>query len=240
MIQPETQIPDRLASGFEPYNDLGGAELLAALIGDPMFGRIAVVSSFGVESAVLLSLVAAIDSSLPVIFLNTGKHFPETLDYVEKLATEIGIEDLRIQRPDLDELQIHDHTGDLWKSSPNACCELRKTIPLNKALEGFDSWISGRKRYHGDDRSGLDSVEWVNGRYKINPLAHWAPEQIRQEFKLRDLPAHPLLKQGYQSIGCAPCTRATRSGEGPRDGRWADQGKIECGIHNRPVQGLNI
>ena len=175
MTQLGNRVPDRLASEFESFNNLSGSELLAALIGSPDFGRIAVVSSFGVDSAVLLSLVAEIDSSLPVIFLNTGKHFSETLAYVEKLAAEIGIEDLRIQRPDLNEIHIHDHTGELWQSSPDACCNLRKTLPLEKALEGFDSWISGRKRHHGGDRSGLQSVEWMDGRYKINPLAHWTP-----------------------------------------------------------------
>ena len=240
MTQLGNRVPDRLASEFESFNNLSGSELLGALIGSPDFGRIAVVSSFGVDSAVLLSLVAEIDSSLPVIFLNTGKHFSETLAYVEKLAAEIGIEDLRIQRPDLNEIHIHDHTGDLWQSSPDACCNLRKTLPLEKALEGFDSWISGRKRHHGGDRSGLQSVEWMDGRYKINPLAHWTPEQIREEFNRRNLPPHPLVEQGYPSIGCAPCTRAIRSGEDLRAGRWAGQEKTECGIHNAPWKGMNI
>ena len=240
MTQSSHQFPDSLASYFDAYNELGGVELLDAVIGNPDFGRIAIVSSFGADSAVLLSLVAEIDSSLPVIFLDTGKHFPDTLAYVEKLAAKIGIEDLRIRRPDSKKVSIRDRTSDLWRSSPDACCDLRKIKPLESALQGFDSWISGRKRHHGGDRSGLDSVEWLDGRYKINPLAHWSPEQIKIELRRRDLPAHPLLEQGYPSIGCAPCTRAVGPGEDARAGRWAGQDKTECGIHHAPWYGANI
>lgn len=232
------QIQDQ--SLIEKYVEFQDLALLEAVLNDAAFGRIGAVSSFGADSALLLSMLAEVDASIPVIFLDTGKHFPETSDYVQSLSETLGLENVHYRRPDLAELKIHDRLGDLWESSVDACCDLRKVRPLEKALRGFDSWITGRKRFHGADRSGLKSVEFTEGRYKINPLAHWSAERIKTEFKARDLPQHPLVAEGFLSIGCAPCTRAVAPGEDVRAGRWADDDKTECGIHNGPWIGENI
>ncbi len=222
------------------YKDLEGKELLSAVLGAEHFGEIAAVSSFGADSAVLLSLIAEVNPSVPVVFLETGKHFPETQDYMETLRRKLGLMEVRLIGPNPGDLNRADPDGELWQSSTDACCEIRKVIPLARALKGFDSWISGRKRFHGSDRSGIDSVEWTDGKFKINPLAHWSPDQIKSEFISRDLPEHPLVAQGYPSIGCAPCTRPVAPGEDARAGRWADSEKTECGIHKAPWYGANI
>tara|TARA_B100000315_G_C14594421_1_gene597866 strand:+ start:1383 stop:2117 length:735 start_codon:yes stop_codon:yes gene_type:complete len=236
-IPQSNQFADHVV---ERYGGLYDIELLRAVVDDGAFGEIGAVSSFGADSALLLAMIAEIDASIPVIFLDTGKHFPETTDYVQSLSQQLGLENIHYRRPDLAEVKIHDTIGDLWESSVDACCDLRKVRPLEKALQGFDSWISGRKRFHGADRSGLQSVEWTDGRYKINPLAHWTADQIRHEFEARDLPQHPLVAQGFPSIGCAPCTRAVSPGDDVRSGRWADLDKTECGIHSEPWMGADI
>jgi len=236
-LPQQNYLADRV---IEQYRDLTDLELLRAVFADNGFGQIGAVSSFGADSALLLALIAEIDASIPVIFLDTGKHFPETPEYVQSLSQQLGLENIHYRRPDLAELKIHDTIGDLLESSVDACCDLRKVRPLEKALQGFDSWISGRKRFHGADRSGLQSVEWSDGRYKINPLAHWTADQIRSEFEARNLPQHPLVAQGFPSIGCAPCTRAVAPGEDIRAGRWADLDKTECGIHTEPWMGADI
>jgi len=208
--------------------------LLRCVLTEEFPGRTAVVSSFGVESALILSLVAEIDPATPVVFLETGKHFPETLAYREKLARFLGLRDVRDIKPDSIELAANDPKGDLWQSSTDACCGIRKVVPLSRALSGFDAWITGRKRVHGGERTQLPLVEATEGRFKINPLIDWSAEEIAAEFRARQLPVHPLALQGYRSVGCAPCTRKTGDGEDARSGRWAGTEKTECGIHRAP------
>ncbi|MDP6925948.1 MAG: phosphoadenylyl-sulfate reductase [Rhodospirillales bacterium] len=232
-VTPRTDITD-------VYRNLEGTELLAAVLGAEHFGEIAAVSSFGADSAVLLSLIVEVAPSVPVIFLETGKHFPETLDYVETIRRKLGLMEVRLIGPDPRDLSHSDLDGELWQSSSDTCCEVRKVVPLAKALKSFDSWISGRKRFQGSDRSGIEAVEWTEGKFKINPLAHWTPDQIRSEFRTRNLPEHPLAAQNYPSIGCAPCTRPVDPGEDARSGRWPDSEKTECGIHKAPWYGANI
>jgi len=210
--------------------------LLRTLIRERFAGRIALVSAFGAESAVLLHMAATIDPGLPVIFLDTGKLFSETLAYRDALAARLGLTDLRIARPDPGLLGTVDPAGSLWRRDPDRCCDLRKVIPLDAALAPFDAWISGRKRFQGGDRAALEAVEFgTDWRIKINPLANWTEADIDAYFARHDLPPHPLLAAGYRSIGCAPCTRAVRAGEDPRAGRWDGSGKTECGIHNSPA-----
>jgi phosphoadenosine phosphosulfate reductase len=197
-------------------------------------GRIALVSSFGADSAVLLHMVAGIDRSTPVIFLDTGKLFPETLAYRDQLVAHIGLLDVRSAQPDPARMASLDPTGTLWQSDPDLCCWQRKVEPLDAALEGFDAWITGRKRHQAATRRALPMVErGEDGRVKINPLAHWTADTIDSYFAEHGLPRHPLQAQGYASIGCATCTRAVRPGEDARAGRWSGTSKIECGIHMR-------
>jgi phosphoadenosine phosphosulfate reductase len=198
-------------------------------------GRIAVVSSFGAESALLLAMVADIDRRVPVLFLDTGKHFPETLAYVRELAERLGLTDVRPIRPDAEALGRADPLGTLHRFIPDDCCDVRKVAPLARALAPFHAWITGRKRFQSRDRAALPIVEQDDGRTKLNPLADWTAAEIAGEMRRRGLPPHPLAASGYASIGCAPCTHPVAPGEDPRAGRWAGTGKTECGIHLRAV-----
>lgn len=197
-------------------------------------GRAAVVSSFGAESAVLLALVAEIDPATPVLFVDTGQHFAETLGYREMLAAVLGLTDVRDVRLSERERAANDPQDELWRYDPDACCRLRKVTPLDRALAPFEAWISGRKRHQAFSRIALPVVERVDGKTKLNPLAAWTAADIEAEMVRRALPRHPLSLAGYPSIGCATCTHAVATGEDPRSGRWAGTGKTECGIHRLP------
>ena len=199
-------------------------------------GRIGLVSSFGAESAVLLALAAEIDPAVPVLFLQTGQHFPETLEYRRDLARVLGLTDVRDIHPDPAQIHNRDPEGQLWAFDPDACCALRKVEPLDEALIPFDGWITGRKRTQASTRVNLPMVERTDdGRVKINPLARWTPRELDAEMTRRNLPRHPLSLRGYPSIGCAPCTLPVDADADPRSGRWAGQNKTECGIHVRKV-----
>ena len=213
------------------YGHLAAQPLLRAMIAREFRGRIATVSSFGAESAVILALIAEIDPATPVIFLDTGWHFSETLAYRDRLAGLLGLTNLRSAEPAAADLRSEDRDNRLHAGDPDRCCALRKVRPLDRALKGFDAWITGRKRYHGGERSQLDVIESVDGRIKVNPLAGWTQAQIAAEFRARSLPLHPLVGRGYPSIGCAPCTSQAAANDGIRSGRWTDSEKTECGIH---------
>jgi phosphoadenosine phosphosulfate reductase len=211
----------------------GLAALRQAILHDHR-GRIAVVSSFGAESAVLLALVADIDPGTPVLFIDTGKHFAETLAYRDALIRTLGLTDVRSIGPTDAEVAANDPPGELWLYDPDACCRFRKVTPLDRALAPFDAWVTGRKRHQALTRVALPVVEQADGKTKINPLADWTADQIEAELQRRNHPRHPLSQAGYPSIGCAPCTRAVAAGEDPRSGRWSGTGKVECGIHRLP------
>ena len=212
-----------------------GSAILRHALRSVMTGRLAAVSSFGAESVVLLSMIADIDPSLPVGFLDTGKHFPETIAYRDEAASLLGLRDVRDVVPAAPDVAGRDPTGELWYFDPDACCSLRKVEPLEDALAGFDGWISGRKRHQAVTRHALPLVELDGGRVKLNPLADWDAARIRSEMARRRLPAHPLVGRGYASIGCSVCTRATGASEHERSGRWAGLNKTECGIHRMPA-----
>lgn len=216
------------------YRERDGLDLLRATIGDEFRGRIALVSSFGADAAVLLHLVAQVDPATPVLFLETGQHFAVTRAYRQALAEHIGLSDVRDIVPDVAALAARDPDHDLWQRDPDACCELRKVAPLAGALAGFDAWITGRKRFQGATRAALRPVEAEDGRVKINPLWNWSAEDIDAYYVAHSLPRHPLVAQGYPSIGCRPCTRPVGAGEDARAGRWAGLAKTECGIHHSP------
>ena len=209
-------------------------EWLRAVIEGDLAGDMAVVSSFGAESAALLHLVSQVDASVPVLFLDTGKHFPETLAYRDLLAERLGLNLVNIY-PDLDDLKARDETGLRWSYDPDGCCDLRKVRPLAKALANFDASLTGRKAFQSSTRANLPRFEIdtadAQGRLKINPLIDWDAERIAAYFEEHDLPRHPLVERGFASIGCSPCTRETKPGEDPRAGRWAGWDKVECGIH---------
>jgi len=232
MIQPSPQPHfSRLEAFQRTHANANTSELLRSMLAQEFAGRIAVVSSFGAESAVLLHLVAAIDPTTPVLFLNTGKLFGETLRYRDRLQEMLGLTDLRAIGPHPADRALRDPEGNLWSKDPNACCNFRKTIPLARAMEGFDAWITGRKRFQTTDRSDMDTIEMVGARYRINPLAHWSQADLDVYMRDHHLPAHPLVRDGYLSIGCMSCTSRVEAGEDARSGRWRGQDKTECGIH---------
>ncbi len=210
-------------------------EMLRAVITDGLVGELAIVSSFGAESAVLLHLVAQIDPALPVLFLETGKHFPETLAYRDTLVGRLGLTGLVNLHPDPQLLAKRDETGLRWSYDPDGCCEIRKVLPLAAALSGFDATLTGRKAFQSATRANLPRFEVdtsdAQGRLKINPLIDWTAEDLANYIAEHELPPHPLVEQGYPSIGCSPCTHKVAPGEDPRSGRWKGWDKTECGIH---------
>lgn len=214
------------------FEGVPAADMVAVVLGEKLLGNVALVSSFGAESAVLLHLVASAAPETPVLFLETGKHFPETLAYRDKLAALLGFNLINIT-PDSAALVEKDATGLRWSYDPDGCCHIRKVLPLECALEGYDASITGRKGFQSGTRAGLPRFEWdgAAGRIKWNPLASWTKADLDAYFEAHALPRHPLEEQGYLSIGCAPCTSKVAPGEDPRSGRWKGWDKVECGIH---------
>jgi phosphoadenosine phosphosulfate reductase len=205
-------------------------EILAAAI-ERTGGRLALVSSFGAESAVLLHMVAQIRPDIPILFLDTGMLFGQTLDYRKSLAARLGLTDVRDLRPQYQDLATQDPSANLWRADTDGCCHIRKVLPLDRALADFDGWITGRKRFQGGDRLRLQVVEASGDKLKFNPLANWTKPQIEAYSAEHDLPPHPLVEFGYPSIGCWPCTQPVEQGQDERSGRWAGSEKTECGIH---------
>ena len=222
----------RLAMQFSA-SDAG--DILRHAIENEFPGKIALVSSFGAESAALLHLVAEIEPTTPVIFLDTQKHFAQTLSYRKKLAKLLGLADIRDIHPGETEIDARDPEDDLWKRDPDACCTLRKVTPLKGALDGFDAWITGRKQFHGAGRVNLPAFEASGEHIKVNPLIRWTPEEVKSYAAAHDLPPHPLVEQGYPSIGCWPCTHPAAAGDDIRAGRWRGAAKTECGIHTSAI-----
>lgn len=210
-------------------------DMLKSVLTEQLAGDVAVVSSFGAESAVLLHMVASVNPDTPIIFLETGKHFPETIAYRDELVERLGLTNLIIVEPVADDLAAQDAKGLRWSYDPDGCCEIRKVKPLARAMRRFDAQITGRKGFQSSTRAGLPRFEIDSsdseGRMKINPLASWTKDRLDAYFEAHDLPRHPLESQGYPSIGCAPCTSKVKPGEDPRSGRWSGWDKTECGIH---------
>lgn len=229
MIHP---VADRVAGLNARYRNHAAQAVLERALTDPHVGRIALVSSFGAESVVLLHMLSVIDRSAPVLFIDTQMLFPETLSYQAEVAAALGLTDVRTIRARPEAVAARDPEGLLHKADTDACCDLRKTEPLERALTDFDAWITGRKRFQGATRATLDFFENEGDRrIKVNPLAHWAPQDVQDYMINNRLPRHPLVARGYPSIGCAPCTSRVAPGEDPRAGRWRDAEKEECGIH---------
>ena len=211
---------------------LDAAGAVRRVLADIYHGESCVVSSFGAESAVILHLVAQAKPDTPVLFMDTGQLFGETLAYRNALAERLGLTDVRTLTPNPDHVQADDPDGVLHKTNPDLCCHIRKTLPLIHALRPFKVWISGRKRHHGGERAALPRVEIQDGKLKLNPLFDWSREEINAYFEAHDLPPHPMVADGYPSIGCLPCTSQVKDpSDDPRAGRWAGQDKTECGIH---------
>lgn len=230
-LRIDEDVDQRLTRLNDELRDASAQTILRASILREWTDELTYVSSFGAESAVMLALIADVDPDLPIVFLETGMHFPQTLDYKEELIERLGLTNVRDIPPSEEERLAEDPKNTLWKTDPDACCALRKVRPLEPALEGFEAWITGRKRFHGGARMSLPVFEHAAGRFKVNPLAGWTQEDVQAYFKRRELPRHPLTAQGYPSVGCWPCTKPAEDPNDIRSGRWAGQDKSECGLH---------
>ncbi|ABI76303.1 phosophoadenylyl-sulfate reductase [Hyphomonas neptunium ATCC 15444] len=222
---------DRLARLNGELRNASAQEILRAAISREWPGGLTYVSSFGAESVVMLALIAEVDPSLPIVFIDTGMHFPQTLDYKDEVIERLGLTGVRNITPSETERKVLDPKNMLWKTDADACCALRKVRPLEPALEGFGAWVTGRKRFHGGVRMSLPVFEFADGRYKVNPLANWTQGDVDAYLEEKNLPRHPLVSQGYPSIGCWPCTQPAADPNDPRSGRWVGQEKSECGLH---------
>lgn len=226
-------LQDKVDALNARYKHHSATSVIEHALKDPDVGKIALVSSFGAESVALLHLAAMVDRNIPVLFVDTEMLFTETLVYQTEIAERLNLKNLKIIRASEATIEAEDPYRTLHRRDTDACCSLRKTRPLQKALREYDGWITGRKRFQSGTRAALNffEVEDMTGRIKVNPLAHWAPEDVRQYMEENRLPKHPLVAKGYPSIGCQPCTSPVKPGEDPRSGRWRGQNKTECGIH---------
>ena len=234
-----SQVPSALPAGVlsaadeldRALRDASPHEVVAAALKVVGREKLALVSSFGTQSAALLKVMADVDPSIPVIFLDTGWLFEETLAYRDTLIDRLGLRDVRSIKPDEATLSREDGERELWFSDPDACCRIRKVEPLARARKPFAAWLNGRKRFQGGLRADISVVEADGARLKFNPFANVSRDEIEAIFKLAELPPHPLVASGFLSVGCMPCTSRTAPNEDERAGRWRGRGKTECGIH---------
>jgi phosphoadenosine phosphosulfate reductase len=211
--------------------DASPSEIIATALKTVGRDRLALVSSFGTESAALLKVMADVDPAIPVIFLDTGWLFEETLAYRDTLIATLGLRDVRSIKPAEEALKREDPERELWFSDPDACCRIRKVEPLARALAPFGGWINGRKRFQGGARAAIPVVEADGVRLKFNPFANASRQDIEAIYAQAKLPPHPLAASGFLSVGCMPCTSRTSPDEDLRAGRWRGRPKTECGIH---------
>jgi len=193
--------------------------------------KVVLASSMGADSAVLLHLVSLVNKDFPIVFLDTQKHFRETLHYRDMLIEDLGLTNFNNINPNETSVQNQDSDGQLYVKDPDACCALRKVVPLAGALSGYKARITGRKRYQTPDRREMPIYEQGTNMIKLNPLAYWSAKDVSAYMRKHDLPPHPMLSLGFLSIGCQPCTTRVAEGEDPRAGRWRNFDKTECGIH---------
>jgi phosphoadenosine phosphosulfate reductase len=231
-------VAGQAAGGLRPAEELAyalrnasPAQVIASALQTVGRERLAVVSSFGTESAALLKVMADVDPAIPVVFLDTGWLFEETLAYRDTLIATLGLRDVRSIKPSEATLSRDDPDRELWFSDPDACCRIRKVEPLARALAPFSAWINGRKRFQGGLRADIAVVEDDGARLKFNPFANVSREEIEAIYRLAKLPPHPLTASGYLSVGCMPCSSRTSADEDARAGRWRGRAKTECGIH---------
>ena len=192
-----------------------------------------VTSSFQAEDVVLVHLVREVRPDIPVLFLETFHHFPQTLAYRDEIAAKWGLNLVNLKAP---EPQVG-----LWRTSTDDCCARHKVGPLFGALEGYDTWFTGLRRDQSPSRANLQQVEPFTLKSgavlrKVSPLADWTTRDVWQYARAHEIPLLPLYELGYSSIGCEPCTSLPLDPSNPRSGRWQGR-KLECGIHIQPTKG---
>lgn len=227
----EGAVADEARAQDERYSQLEPQAIIAVAVEQLFPGDIAVVSSFGAESAVLLHMIAAVDPATPVLFLDTGKHFTATLQHRDRLVTELGLTDIHNIHPLEASVKEFDPWGALSLNDKDKCCHIRKVEPMARAVAPYRAWMTGRKQFQAATRNGLPAFEAVGPRIRINPLARWGSADLKAYIAEHNLPVHSLVASGYRSIGCMPCTQPVKDGEDERSGRWTGSDKTECGIH---------
>ncbi|PIR31838.1 MAG: phosphoadenylyl-sulfate reductase [Alphaproteobacteria bacterium CG11_big_fil_rev_8_21_14_0_20_44_7] len=222
------------------YSGFDAEQLIKTVINQEFKNEVALFSSFGAHSALLIDMVAEVNPKTPILFLDTEKHFAKTYEYVEQITKKLCLKNVHFLKPDPKLVKNTDPNGELWSIQPNRCCWMRKVEPLQRAIKelGIKALITGRKRYQTSERNDMGYFQVdADGIFRINPLAFWDKDKIAKEFKFRQLPQHPLVAEGYKSIGCEPCTIPVGENGDERDGRWAHtadlygEQKSECGIH---------
>lgn len=200
---------------------------------DAFGADLAMTSSFQQQSVVLLHIVSRVAPRLPILFLDTGYHFAETLEFKDQLIEAFGLENVQIIRPALSqEEQMAQHGPNLPQTNPDLCCYINKVLPLQEAMKQFRAWITGIRRDQSAARTNTPIIDIrEDGLAKIAPLAAWTGDDVARYAEFHRLPRHPLYELGYKSIGCAPCTQPIQEGEDERAGRWAGHAKKECGLH---------
>lgn len=215
----------------QPRLESAGAKEVLRWAKNTFGKKAAATSSFQTQSVPLLHLISEHAPELPVLFLDTGFHFPETLEFRDRLAEELGL-NVRSLTPRLGHEGFRKEHGKLHQRDPDLCCYLNKVEPLEDALDEYDLWISGIRRDQTEARASASVLErQEDGTLKACPMLEWTSRDIFEYIGEHDLPVHPLFEEGYLSIGCAPCTRPPEDGGGRRGGRWADAEKTECGLH---------
>jgi phosphoadenosine phosphosulfate reductase len=211
-------------------------DILRWALVDSGLEQVAVASSFQAEGTCVIDLSVRIRPDIPVLFLETGFHFAETLAFKEQLAERLGLNVVDLVGDYTVEEQATEFGTRLYERDPEACCNLNKVEPFTRALHGFDAWITALRRESSPTRAEtpiLEQYEIEPGKWmvKVNPIANWTRREAWAYLKENDLPHNPLYDLGYASIGCAPCTRIRFAGEDERAGRWDGSQKVECGIH---------
>jgi phosphoadenosine phosphosulfate reductase len=225
--------PSQAAALDRALRDATPAKVIETALATVGREHLALVSSFGTESAALLKVMADVDPAISVVFLDTGWLFEETLAYRDTLIATLGLRDVRSIKPLDEALSRQDPDRELWFSDPDACCGIRKVEPMRSALAAVDLWVSGIRRSDSQTRAGAPKFAWDKrfGLWKLNPLADWTEKQVWAYIHEHDIPYNALHDQGYPSIGCTHCTRKPAAGEDARAGRWAGMDKTECGLH---------
>jgi phosphoadenosine phosphosulfate reductase len=197
---------------------------------------IALATSFGPQSIVLMHLISQIRPETPVFYLDTDLLFPETYALHDELAMRLDLRFIRVHSGLSLETQVAEYNPALWSHEPNLCCYLRKVEPLRRFLATQRAWITGIRRDQTPARTNAGLVEWdyTYGLVKLNPLMDWRSEQVWAYIHAHRLPFNRLHWQGYPSIGCWPCTQPVVPGDDPRAGRWPGWDKSDCGIHLQP------
>lgn len=232
IVPHKETLAERAQNLSQQYEAASAQDVVSALVHTLFQGGVALVSSFGADAAVLLHMVAQADKSAPILFLETGMLFKETLEYQQDIARQLGLTNVKLIRPETQIVNAADPEGVLYQEEPDKCCHLRKTLPLERALTPYKAWITGRKRFQSANRAHLPLFEVdEKNRIKVNPLVDWKPQDVADYMDQHHLPRHPLIAKGFPSIGCAPCTSPVKKGEDARAGRWRGQDKDECGIH---------